>query len=210
MKVGIFKDREDIEITLTNDNIINITGMMGSGKTTLAHKIEERENIELLCLDWMFGYSLGNRPEKINNMLKEFEKLYPETENQKIFQYFNKRKEDKRVDLKYYEYTNKIYTYLISNISEPHIIEGRHIYKYMNLNLLKGKIIIKRTSLIHAYKRAFKRDVKKKIELYKKQEVKIFDVFDKFYERVKIPIHDYIEINKFINKVSKIDLMGII
>lgn len=178
---------------------------MGSGKTTLARKIREKENIELLSLDWMFGYSLGNRPEKIHNMLKEFEKLYPETKNQKIFQYFNKRKKDKRVDLKYYEYTNKIYTYLISNISKPHIIEGRHIYKYMNPNLLKGKIIIKRTSLIHAYKRAFKRDVEKKIELYKKRKIKLSDVFNKFYERVKLPINDYIEINKFINRVLKMD-----
>lgn len=205
MKVGIFKDKEDVEITLTNDNIVNITGMMGSGKTTLARKIREKENIELLSLDWMFGYSLGNRPEKIHNMLKEFEKLYPETKNQKIFQYFNKRKKDKRVDLKYYEYTNKIYTYLISNISKPHIIEGRHIYKYMNPNLLKGKIIIKRTSLIHAYKRSFKRDVEKKIELYKKGKIKLSDVFNKFYERVKLPINDYIEINKFINRVLKMD-----
>lgn len=205
MKVGIFKDKKDIEITLTNDSIVNITGMMGSGKTTLAREMREKENIELLSLDWLFGYSLGNRPEKINNMLKELEKLYPETENQKIFQYFNKRTKDKRVDLKYYEYTSKIYTYLISNISEPLIIEGRHIYKYMNPTLLKGKIIIKRTSLIHAYKRAFKRDVEKKIELYKKREIKFSDVLNKFYARVKIPIYDYIEINKFIIKVLKVD-----
>ena len=91
MKVGIFKDKENIEITLTDDKIINITGMMGSGKTTLARKIRYTENIELLSLDWMFGYSLGNRPEKVNNMLNEFEKIYPETKNQTIFQYFYKR-----------------------------------------------------------------------------------------------------------------------
>ena len=204
MKVGIFRDMEDIELTLSDDNIVNITGMMGSGKTTLAREIREKESIELLSLDWMFGYSLGNRPEKINNMLKEFEKLYPETKNQKIFQYLNKRKKDKEVDLKYYKYTDKIYTHLISNIREPFIIEGRHIYKYMNPTFLKGKIIVKRTSLIHAYKRAFRRDVSKRIELYKKREIKIFDVFSKFYERVKIPIHDYIEINEFISKVLKV------
>lgn len=75
----------------------------------------------------------------------------------------------------------------------------------MNPNLLKGKIIIKRTSLIHAYKRSFKRDVEKKIELYKKRKIKLSDVFNKFYERVKLPINDYIEINKFINRVLKMD-----
>lgn len=143
MQVGIFKDREDIEINLTEDKIVNITGMMGAGKTTLAHTIKDKENFELVSLDWMFGYSLGNRPEKINSMLKEFENIYPETKNQKIFQYFYNRKKDKKVDLKYYEYTDKIYNYLIGKISEPQVIEGRHIYEYMNPNFLKGKIIIK-------------------------------------------------------------------
>lgn len=204
MQVGIFKDKKDIEITLTDDKIINITGMMGSGKTTLANTISNKGNIELLSLDWMFGYSIGNRPQKINDILKEFEHIYPETKNQTIFQYFYKRRKDKKVDLKYYEYTDKIYSYLIQNINKPQIIEGRHIYEYMNPNFLKGKIIIKRTSLIHAYKRAFKRDVYKKIELYKKGEIKIADVLDKIYARMKFPINDYIKINKFIDIVLKI------
>lgn len=204
MKVGIFKDKEDIKINLTDDKIINITGMMGSGKTTLAHTIRDKENIELVSLDWMFGYSLGNRPEMINNLLKEFENIYPETRNQKIFQYFYKRRKDKKVDLKYYEYTNKIYTYLIENINKPQIIEGRHIYEYMDTKFLKGTIIIKRTSLIHSYKRAFKRDVGRRIELYKEGEIKIKEIFDKIYQRIKIPIHDYIKINKFINNVLQI------
>ena len=206
MQVGIFKDREDIEINLTEDKIVNITGMMGAGKTTLAHTIKDKEKFELVSLDWMFGYSLGNRPQKINNMLKEFENIYPETKNQKIFQYFYNRKKDKKVDFKYYEYTDKIYNYLIEKISEPQVIEGRHIYEYMNPNFLKGKIIIKRTSLVHAYKRAFKRDVRNEIKRYKKGEIKITKVFKKFQERVKIPIHDYMKINKFINMILEIKI----
>ena len=208
MKIGIFADKEDIEINLTNDNIINITGMMGSGKTTLAREIKDKQNIDLLSLDWMFGYSLGNRPEKINNMMKEFEKIYTETKNQQIFKNYHKRKKDKKVELKYYEYTDIIYTYLIENIKEPQIIEGRHIYKYMNLNLLRGKIIIKRTSLIHAYKRAFKRDVGRQIELYKKGEISLTEVLDKIRERIKFPIQDYIEINKFISKLLEQNLLN--
>lgn len=204
MKVGIFKDKEDIEIILTNKKVTNITGMMGSGKTTLAHTIRNRENIELVSLDWMFGYSIANRPEKINNMLKSLEEIYPETKKQEIFKYFNKRRKDKKVDLKYYEYTDKIYKYLIENINKPQIIEGRHIYEYIDPNLLEGKIIIKRTSLINSYKNAFKRDVGKRIEQYKNGEIKINVVFDKIYARIKIPIHDYIKINKFINRLLEV------
>lgn len=91
----------------------------------------------------------------------------------------------------------------MQRINEPQIIEGRHIYEYINPDSLKGKIIIKRTSLMNAYKRAFKRDVGKRIELYKKGEIKIINIFDKIYERIKIPIYDYIKINRFINKMLK-------
>lgn len=199
MKIGIFKDKEDIEINLTDDKIINITGMMGSGKTTLARKIRDEENIELLSLDWMYGASLGNRPEKITNMVKEFEKIYPETKNQEIF----KIKNTKKADLKCSEYADRIYNYLLENISYPIIYEGRHIYRYIDPNILKGKIIIKRTSLINSYKRAFKRDMNNKIKEYKNNEIKISKVLSRFYERIKFPIRDYIKINKFINKVVK-------
>ncbi len=36
--IGIIKDKSDLVIRVTNDNIINVTGMMGSGKTTLGKK----------------------------------------------------------------------------------------------------------------------------------------------------------------------------
>ena len=183
--IGIFKDKSDLEIILSDDEVINITGMMGSGKTTLAHKIQKEKNIEFISLDWMFGASLKNRPEYIKNLLVSFKNEYPE---------LKKKKE-------YYEYADKIYNYLLKNISYPVIYEGRHIYMYMNLDVLKGKIIIKRTSLIHSYKRAFKRDMNNKIKEYKNNEIKINEILNRLYERIKIPFHDYIIINKYIYKI---------
>ena len=111
---------------------------------------------------------LYDTPENIWQITQEFAGI-----TQDYFdKYFYNRKKDKKVDFKYYEYTDKIYNYLIEKISEPQVIEGRHIYEYMNPNFLKGKIIIKRTSLVHAYKRAFKRDVRNEIKRYKKGEIK--------------------------------------
>ena len=147
--IGIFKDKSDLEIILSDDKIINITGMMGSGKTTLAKKIKQEKNIEFISLDWLFGASLKNRPEYIKNILISFKNDYPELKNRK----------------EYYEYADKIYNYLLKNISNPIIYEGRHIYRYIDINVLKGKIIIKRTSLIHSYKRALKRDINNNIFL---------------------------------------------
>ncbi len=60
--------------------------------------------------------------------------------------------------------------------------------------------------MIHAYKRAFKRDVGNEIKRYKKGEIKITKVLKKFQERVKIPIHDYMKINKFINTILEIKI----
>ena len=69
--VGIFKNKDDLEFIFTNDDIINITGMIGSGKTTLAKRVIDKKNYKLLSLDWMFGFSISNRPEEIENLLKE-------------------------------------------------------------------------------------------------------------------------------------------
>ena len=37
-KINIFKDKKDYEKVLTNDNVINIIGSKGSGKTTSSLK----------------------------------------------------------------------------------------------------------------------------------------------------------------------------
>lgn len=185
--IGVFKDKSDLEIILSDDKIINITGMMGSGKTTLAKKIKQEKNIEFISLDWLFGASLKNRPEYIKNILISFKNDYPELKNRK----------------EYYEYADKIYNYLLKNISNPIIYEGRHIYRYIDINVLKGKIIIKRTSLIHSYKRALKRDINNKIKEYKNKEVKINAILNRLFERIKIPFKDYIMINKYIKKISE-------
>lgn len=202
-KIGILKNKNDLEIILTDDKIINVTGMMGSGKTTLAHEIQKQESIELVSLDWMFGYSIKNRPEYINNILKSFEKIYPETKEQEIFKDDSIIKKNKKSDLKYYEYSDKIYNYLLENISKPVILEGRHIYRYINPNILQGRIIIKRTSLINSYIRAFKRDMRNKIKEYKNNEIKMNKILMKAYERIKIPIKEYRIINKYIISLMK-------
>lgn len=197
-KIGIFKDKEDIMFEITDDNIINITGMMGSGKTTLAKKMCYAKKLELVLLDWMFGFSVANRPQEISDLLKEIEKTYPETKEQQIFQISNNHK---RTESYYFKYTNIMYQYLLDTIEEPTIIEGRHIYEYMNPELLKGKIIIKRTSLINSYIRAFKRDVSRLYNRYKFGYSTKKDVLNKILERLKFPIKDYIKINNFITKL---------
>ena len=186
--VGVFKDKPDLEILLTNDDTINITGMMGSGKTTLARQISKDEKIELISLDWMFGASLKSRPDSVKKILDDFMNDYPAIKNKKV----------------YYENADIIYEYLYKKLSHPKIFEGRHIYQYMNVNTLKGKLIVKRTSLIHSYQRAFTRDMKHKINEYRNGEIKLVQVLKRLWERIRVPINDYKIINQYIRKIDDI------
>lgn len=202
-KIGLIRDKSDLVINITDDSIMNITGMMGSGKSTLGKKIKKDQNIELISLDWLFGYSIENKPDKINQVIKKIESIYKETKNQEIFKYSHNTKKDKKVEISYQKYTEKIYTYLIKNyITSKVIIEGRQIYKYIRPNKLKGTLIIKRTSLFHSYKRAFTRDVFRRWKLYKDKKISRKAVREKFIERIKFPLKDYKEINSFIKKVE--------
>lgn len=159
--------------------------------------------MELVLLDWMFGASVANRPQKIYNLLKKLEEVYPEMKDQSIFRKAKKYRRDKNVELRHYKYADIIYQYLLDNISQPMIIEGRHIYEYMNYKLLKGKIIIKRTSLINAYRRAFKRDASRLWKKYKNRESTKKDVLNKIHERLIFPITNYLKVNQFIITLLK-------
>ncbi len=193
-KISFFKNKEDIELIFTDDDIINITGIMGSGKTTLAKTIANKTKRELIVFDWMFGRSLGNRPIKIEKLLKKFEKQYPETVDQQIFKSNNSR--DNEIEIQ--KYAGIIYEFVLKNIELPMVIEGQHLYKWMNYNKLRGKIIIKRTSFLNSYIRAFKRDVSRLYKQYKRKEATKRELIDKIFERIKFLIKDYYKINKFI------------
>lgn len=182
-RISIFKDKDDIKFLLTDDNIINVTGIMGSGKTTLAREIRNDTSFELISLDWMFGASLKNRPENIKKLSDDFEKLYP--------------------DKNKYKYADLIYKYLLANLADNKIFEGRHIYRYIDPKVLRGTLIIKRTSLINSYKRAFKRDMNNKIKEYKRKEIKFSKVLNRFFVRIKFPILEYIRINNYINTLKE-------
>lgn len=155
-KISVFIDKQDIKIKCTEDKIINITGMIGSGKTTQANKYRNDNNYIVISLDCLYReQDKGNLNEetiRINQILKL---KFPNQDNEKYFK-------------KYYteiiKYINK------SNKPVIWILEGQHIYRYLNLEDIKGTLIIKRTCIIKCWKRSIIRHIKrKKIELKNKQ-----------------------------------------
>ncbi len=151
-KVRLFVDKKDLEVLCTNDNIINITGMIGSGKTTLANKYRNDSRYVVISLDCLYrGQDKDNINEetiKINQMLK---KKYPNQDNEKYYEEI----------ISYIKNTDKSVIY---------VLEGQQIYRYLDIKEIKGRLIIKRTAIIKWWKRSIVRHIKrKKIELTNKQ-----------------------------------------
>lgn len=202
-KIAIFKNKEDLIYSMSDDKIINITGMTGSGKSTLGKEIAIQKGYELLNFDWIFGY--GYDKDKISceikKVMNELQNKYPETKEEGFFRWKNNKKEDETIKKRYKQYVSKFYAYIINNIKTNLIIEGIQFLDDINVKDLKGTLIIKRTSLLNCYKRAFKRDVSECYKNYKKGNIKRKNLMDMIIERTKIPISAYQKTNHYINEI---------
>ena len=148
----MFKNQDDLEIVLTSDNIINIIGTKGSGKTTLSLKYLNDNYIVVNC-DRLLELPSKEKEDKellkIRNVLKE---KYGEIKEGNAF-----------IDC-----YNEIVNYII-NKNKCGLVEG-NILRDININLLKGTIIIKRTSIFKSFIRAVKRDYHNEYFMKKEKE----------------------------------------
>lgn len=154
-RVGIFIDQKDLEVLCTNDNIINITGMIGSGKTTLANKYRNNSDYIVISLDCLYrGQDKENMNTETMTINKILQKKFPNQDNEKYFK----------------NYYQEIIHYINnSDKTTTYVLEGQHIYRYLNLNEIKGKLIVKRTCIMKCWKRSIIRHIKrKKLELVNK------------------------------------------
>ena len=142
-KMKLFRDQEDIEKVLTNDNVVNVIWTKWSGKTTSSLKYIKDENYIVINCDRLLELPSDEEEDQelsaIRDMLKE---KYWEIPRWKEF-------------LKCY---NDIVDYIL-NKGKKALIEW-NIIQDLDPNSLKGKIIIKRTAVIKSFIRAIKRDFK--------------------------------------------------
>lgn len=191
-KVKIFRDKKDIEIECTKDKIINITGMIGSGKTTMANKYRKDNNYIVISLDCLYrGQDKENMNEqtmKINEILKE---KFLNQDNEKYFKQY------------YYE----ILKY-IENFDKPviWIMEGQHIYRYLDIEDIKGKLIVKRTCIFNCWRRSIIRHIKRKrIELHSNKITKkqYYNNIWYWIKRRTKQLKYYKKLNEFLYKIYK-------
>lgn len=195
-KIGLWIDKEEIEVKCTEDKIINITGMIGAGKTTKADKYRKSENYIVISLDCLYrgqDKEKNNKETmKINEILKE---KFPNQDDEKYFK-------------KYYQ---EIIKY-ISNSNKPvtWVLEGQHIYRYIELKDIKGTLIVKRTCLINCWKRSIIRHIKKKKIELKNNQISRKQYYENIWYWIKRrtkQLKYYRDFNKFLDTILKEEIV---
>lgn len=193
-KIRLWIDKKDIEIKCTEDKIINITGMIGAGKSTEANKYRNNNNYMVISLDCLYrGQDKGNLNEETMVINKILQEKLP-----------NKNKEEY-----FKEYYYEIIKY-INSVKKPVIwvLEGQHIYRYLSLKDIKGTLIVKRTCLMNCWIRSITRHIKKeKINLKNNEITKKQYHNDIWYwiKRRTKQLKYYQDLNKLLYEISNKD-----
>ena len=186
-KIYLFKDRKDYIKKLTNDNVINVIGTKGSGKTTSTLKYINDDDYIVINCDRLFEMPTDKIIEdkyltEIKNMLKKkYGKIYEGEEfincYNDILDFVNKKK-------------------------KKALIEGNVIYDIKPITLLKGTIIVKRTGIVKCFIRTIKRDYP--IKYFLNQEIEKHGKILGRFHRLKNIIKRRKNIFKIYNEIENI------
>ena len=154
-KIYLFKDQKDYIKDLTDDNVINVIGTKGSGKTTSTIKYINDDKYIVVNCDRLL--------ELPSDIVREDIEL-PAIREMLIKKY-GKILEGKAFISCY----NDIVSY-IKRKNKKAIIEGNIIQDIEPITQLKGKVIVKRTGIIKSFIRSIKRDYPNKYFLEKEIE----------------------------------------
>ena len=142
-KIYLLRDRKDYIKKLTNDNVINVIGTKGSGKTTSTLKYINDDDYIVINCDRLYEMPTDKIVEdkyltEIKNMLKKkYGKIF---EGEEFINCYNDILD------------------FINQKKKKTLIEGNVLYDIKPITLLKGTIIVKRTGIIKCFIRAIKRD----------------------------------------------------
>ena len=140
-KIYLFKDQKDYIKDLTDDNIVNVIGTKGSGKTTSSLKYIDDDDYIVINCDRLFELPSNEKEDKeLTNIRKMFNDKYGKLNMNDDFT----------------NCYNDIVKYIL-NKNKKGLIEG-NVIQNIDPKQLKGKIIIKRTASYKSFKRAVKRD----------------------------------------------------
>lgn len=164
-KLYLLKDKKDYIKKITEDDVVNVIGTKGSGKTTSTLKYINDDNYIVINCDRLYEMPTDSIVEDkhltdIKNMLKgKYGKIY---EGEEFINCYNDILD------------------FIKEKNKKALIEGNVIYDIKPITLLKGTIIVKRTGIIKSFIRTIKRDYP--IKYFLNQEIeKHGKILGRFY-----------------------------
>lgn len=184
LDISLYVSKPPYEKELTKDNIINLAGQSGSGKSYFARKWKADSNYLIVDTDDVFSEKRFQQSTGINKELGIFFRnkynLLPD-----LGTHFDELYQD---ILNYCQEKNKT---IVVDCAQFHCIK--------NLNLLKGKIIIMRTDIDTCYNRC--------IERYKKTNPQYTEKELEDYKNRKKGIYNwYRQTNLFIHKINLLEI----
>ena len=178
--INIFIDKEPYIKKLTDDNIINLTGQSGSGKSTYASKHFNSNNYLVVDTDDIFSEERFSETTGINKELGE---------------YFRKKYEQLPGCQNEFDIIYKDILDYCSKYDKTIVIDCAQFHCIHDISLLKGTLIVIRTSIDNCYNRAIER-YKLAHKNCSNEELK------KYIERKKALYTWYKYSNEFLEKID--------
>lgn len=176
--ISLYVDKEPYIKVLSDDKIINLTGESGSGKSYFSNKWKNDENYILIDTDIVFSDKTSDNSESV-----ELRKLFVDKPKDYLITNFD---QFYRTILEYFKDTDKII-----------VIDSAQYRNIKDISILKGEIIVMRTSINKCYERC--------IERWKSRNNNYFiDELEQFKQRKLGMFKWYKSLNTFIDKVEKL------
>lgn len=182
LDISLYVDKEPYIKKLTDDNIINLTGQSGSGKSYYASTLDKDKYI-VIDTDDIFSES---RFSETNGINKELGVMFRD-------KYKNLPNLGDDFDIIYQDILD-----YCKNIDKTIVIDCAQFHCIKDINLLKGKMMIMRTCIDTCYNRCIDR-FKQSKENYTEEEL------NKYKEKKKSIYKWYKGTNEFIEKIDKIE-----
>ncbi len=181
LDISLYVDKEPYIKKLTDDNIINLTGQSGSGKSYYASTLDKDKYI-VIDTDDIFSES---RFSETNGINKELGVMFRD-------KYKNLPNLGDDFDIIYQDILD-----YCKNIDKTIVIDCAQFHCIKDINLLKGKMMIMRTCIDTCYRRCIER-FKNTKENYTEEEL------NKYKEKKKSIYKWYKGTNEFIEKIDKL------
>ena len=143
--IDIYIDKEPLIFNISEDNIINITGESGSGKSTYVKKYFNNEDYKIVETDILFG--IDTPKDDFVNHLRDI--IFT-----KYIEEYIEGESNLPINFRHFNDVFEIILNESKNIDKTLVIDSGQFRHLKRFDLLKGKMIFIRTSVKESIKRA--------------------------------------------------------